>query len=213
MKRQLFILFLFTLYSSLFTLFPASAATITLPATGQTKCYDPSGTVINCVNTGQGAGQDGGKKMGLSWDDATRFTNNGNGTITDNLTGLIWLQNANCTDSVGGIPGGSLTWDYALTWSNNLASGPCGLSDGSSAGQWRLPTRKELKSLINRGQANSATWLGTLGFSNVRATNYWSSSTYANGTDSAWIVDMSQGDVFSIGKVDFDYVWPVRGGQ
>ena len=189
----------------------AHAATIQLPASGQTSCYDTAGAVITC----SGTGQDGDKKMGVTWDDATRFTSNGNGTITDNLTGLIWLQNANCTDSIGGITkaSGTLAWANALTWSNNLASSKCGLTDGSSAGQWRLPTRKELKSLVNRGQANSATWLQTKGFTNVMASGYWSSSTDAGYTNDAWIVDISDGLMISDYKGYSYFVWAVRGGQ
>jgi hypothetical protein len=55
--------------------------------------------------------------------------------VTDNLTNLIWLKNANCD--------GQKDWNEAETWAANLASGTCGLSDGSSAGDWRLPTKTE----------------------------------------------------------------------
>src|SRR5207244_12730698 len=60
-----------------------------------------------------------------------RFTDNGDGTVKDNLTGLIWLKNANCF--------GFQTWTDALNASNTLASGACGLTDGSMAADWRLP--------------------------------------------------------------------------
>jgi len=215
MKYPLFILVLFSLYLSPFTIPYASAATINLPATGQTTCYQAVSPYdeIPCAGTGQ----DGDKKMGVPVDDAGRFTNNGNGTITDNLTGLIWLQNANCTATVGGITKttGYLTWNDALTWSNNLASGACGLTDGSSAGQWRLPTRKELLSLVNRGVANSAAWLGTKGFSSVQAIFYWSCSSHAYYGGVAWYVTVSNGDVNYRAKdpYTYSYVWPVRGGQ
>ena len=61
--------------------------------------------------------------------------------VTDNLTGLIWLKNARC---VGGTD-----WENALTWCNTLASGSCNLSDGSSAGEWRLPNINEFSSLFD----------------------------------------------------------------
>jgi uncharacterized protein DUF1566 len=204
LHRIRFILPVFTLLTSLFTLQTAHAATINLPASGQTKCYDSAGAEIASCD---GTGQDGDKKMGVTWDEATRFSNNGNGTITDTLTGLIWLQNANCF--------GTKVWADALTSANTLATGACGLSDGSSAGQWRLPSRKELKSLVNRGEPNSATWLGTKGFSAVQAI-YWSSSTYASYTeltDYAWYVTMADGYVNNFDKDYIYYVWPVRGGQ
>ena len=82
---------------------------------------------------------DGWYHMGIRWD--TRFTDNGNGTVTDNLTGLIWLKEANCW--------GTLTWSQALTYAHGLTNGQCSLTDGSVAGDWRLPNIKELSSLID----------------------------------------------------------------
>ena len=41
-----------------------------------------------------------------------------------------------------------MNWTDATKWSSGLASGACGLSDGSQAGDWRVPTIDELKSLI-----------------------------------------------------------------
>jgi hypothetical protein len=112
--------------------------------TGQTLCYS-FGPIVPC----SGTGQDGEIMAGVAWP-MPRFTDNNNGTVTDHLTGLIWLKDANCSDTVGGIskPLGTLKWADALTWSNKLAGGKCGLIDGSTAGQWRLPNVKELLSLI-----------------------------------------------------------------
>jgi hypothetical protein len=209
LHRTRFILPVFTLLISLFTLQPSHAATINLPASGQTKCYDTAGTEITCAGTGQ----DGDKKMGVTWDEATRFSNNGNGTVTDNLTGLIWLQNANCTDIVGGIDkaSGYLTWANALTWSNSLSSGVCGLTDSSSAGDWRLPNITELESLVDAQRANPSLSTGHP-FVAVQA-YYWSSTTYAHYTGYAWIVYMVDGYVFNYNKTNDYDVWPVRGGQ
>src|SRR5512139_2423823 len=79
---------------------PAHAETpaIALPRTGQDACFDAEGSVVPCVNTGQ----DGDKRAGAAWP-SPRFTDNRDGTVTDNLTRLIWLKDANCTDTVGGI--------------------------------------------------------------------------------------------------------------
>jgi hypothetical protein len=142
----------------------------------------------------------------------TRFTDNGDGTVTDNLTALIWLKNANCTDTEGGkitFTNGALTWADALNWSNALASGFCKLNDNSTAGQWRLPNINELHSL-------GPTWPTGIPFTGVQSSQsswYWSSSTYASNTVGAWFVDMSGGNVHLVNKADVDYVWPVRGGQ
>jgi hypothetical protein len=189
---------------------PLFAATINLPETGQSGCWDASGNPIACTGTGQ----DADKMQGAAWP-SPRFTDNGNGTVTDKLTGLIWLKNANCTDTVGGIAKGSgyLTWAGALIWSNNLANGNCGLSDGSAAGQWRLPTVSELQSLVNSQQTNQGIWLNGQGFSSVQSSNYWSSTTYAPYTSYAWLVYMNVGSVYYGYKTGSYYVWPVRGGQ
>ena len=187
----------------------AHAAAVQLPATGQTQCYKFDGTEIVCAGTGQ----DGEKLMGVVWP-KPRFTDNGNGTVTDNLTGLIWLKNANCTDIVGGIvkADGKLAWASALTWSNSLASGKCGISDGSAAGDWRLPSRRDLYSLVDLQNDNPALPAGHP-FSNVQANYYWSSSSFANDTNGAWVVYMGDGIVVSRNKGTSFYVWPVRGGQ
>jgi len=66
------------------------SGTVNLPETGQTTCYDISGTVIPCTGTGQ----DGEIQTGVAWPNP-RSTDNGDGTMTDNLTGLVWAKDAN----------------------------------------------------------------------------------------------------------------------
>jgi hypothetical protein len=190
------LLFLITLPVS------AIAEMAIVPKSGQTLCYDQAGAVITCAGTGQ----DGDQPMGAEWP-IPRFTDNNNGTITDHLTGLVWLKNANCLSSQS-------SWAYALSAADTLASGACGLTDGSAAGDWRLPNRKELKSLVNRQQLNMATWLNGSGFTNVKSSCYWSSSTIASNTESAWVVYMTGGYEYdSIKSGGNGYVWPVRSGQ
>ncbi|HIJ84845.1 MAG TPA: DUF1566 domain-containing protein [Magnetococcales bacterium] len=132
----------------------------------------------------------------------SQHVDNGNGTVTDRLTDLIWLKNANCF--------GQQTWDAANASAAALASGQCGLTDGSAAGAWRLPTIMELK----KNQDN--TWpVQTTNhpFSGVQTANYWSGSTYASDTSVAWYVSLGNGDVSNNVKTGGNYVWPVRGGQ
>ncbi len=71
---------------------------------GQALCYDSSGTAISC----SGTGQDGEYQKGIPYPDP-RFIDNGDGTVTDNLTDLIWLKNANCFGP------GSVSWSEALS--------------------------------------------------------------------------------------------------
>ena len=174
-----------------------------LPLTGQTACWDTNGNQLDCVGTGQ----DGEKPVGTAWP-APRFSDNGNGTVTDNLTGLVWLKNANC---VGINP---KPWGFALVGANNLSSGACGLTDGSIAGDWRLPNRKELLSLLNRQQGDNSVWLSSSGFSGVQPRLYWTSTTTAQSSNYAWCVDIKESKTSLSHKVFSSfYVWPVRGGQ
>ncbi len=96
-----------------------------VPKTGMTSSYHPS--------------DDGDLRKGVAWPDP-RFSDNGDGTVTDHLTGLIWLKDAGC---------------YAPTWAlrsamaaiDHLGDGQCGLTDGSVPGSWRLPNVNEMGSL------------------------------------------------------------------
>ncbi len=162
------------------------AATVSLPETGQTTSY--------------ATGDDGELQRGVAWP-SPRFTAATN-TVTDNLTGLMWTQDAN-------LPAATKTWQAALDYvtSMNTGAGTYGYTD------WRLPNRKELESLVNAGQANPATWLNSQGFSNVQSNDYWSSTSYAYYTSHAWIVCMYDGYVGAYGKSDSNYVWPVRSGH
>ena len=78
--------------------FPAVlvAGTIHLPKTGETTCYDTSGTFID----GAGSGQDGEIQAGIAWPDP-RFTDHSDGTVKDNLTGLDWMQNPTVLATMG----------------------------------------------------------------------------------------------------------------
>lgn len=200
-----------------------AVGTVDLPSTSQTTCYNAVGTKIDCAGTGQ----DGDTRTGLEWTQP-RFTNNSDGTLTDNLTGLIWLQDANCKDTAGGINrdngfNGGLYWNDALTWSNNLATGICGLTDGSNAGDWRLPNILELQILVNIDYGNElcggiactspAAWLTTQSFSNMSTGTYFSSSTAIQDGhhDDAWIVAMSNGNMGHGGKDSYYNLVAVRG--
>ena len=177
------------------------APVIGVAKTGQTGCWDGSGNPISCAGTGQ----DGALQRGVSV--SPRFTDNADGTVKDNLTGLIWLKNANCF--------GLWTWTQALSAANTLQSPnvTCGLTDGSAAGAWRLPNLRELHSLIDFGQFNPA-FPVSHPFSGVQSNYYWSSTTLPFNPGSAWNVSLANGYVSNGGKfTNAGYVWPVRGGQ
>ncbi len=203
--------------------------------TGQSLCYespsrwgDCSGIARECGDANAPAGQDGGLQAGVAWP-IPRFTDNHDGTVTDNLTGLIWLRDANCF--------GERSWGEALDLANRLRSGECGLSDGSVGGDWRLPNILELQSLIDYGVIDPAVsdTLGTGGrwqngdpFINLQSWYYWTSTTYEINSRAssvfAWCVSMFDGHVApgtmsatwqaaAFSKSERFLVWPVRGGQ
>jgi hypothetical protein len=162
---------------------------ICLPQTGQKTSYY--------------SGDDGELESGVAWP-SPRFTDHGNGTVTDQLTGLMWTKDAN-------LPDDYKTWQQALDYANNLTL--AGYSD------WRLPNRKELHSLTDYSRYNPALPSG-YPFTYVQANYYWSSTTYANGPGYAWAGDLWwNGHVFMGAKSYSDwyawqcYVWPVRGRQ
>jgi hypothetical protein len=167
--------------------------------TGQTMCYDADGSLRDC----EGTGEDGEYQKGVAWPNP-RFTDNLNGTITDNLTGLIWLKNANCF--------GVSSWNQALLDCGGLASGSCGLTDGSIPGDWRLSNLDEFLSLVDRSQTSPALPSGNP-FTDVQTSIYWSSTTSAASTDSAWYVFLEDGYTDFNDKDTGNYVWPVRGGR
>ncbi len=142
-----------------------------------------------------------------------RYIDNGDGTVTDTRTGLIWLKNANCFKRQN--------WETAKQSAAKLAHGQCGLSDGSKAGDWRLPTKDELSAMVDKKYEDPALsnatgtnkWKEGNAFSDVQAGVYWSSTTYASNASIAWDVYLGSGSVNTGYKSGTDYVWPVRGGQ
>lgn len=184
------------LISSFFILnspFAHAAGVVQLPATGQTASYV--------------AGDDGALQRGETWQ-TPRFADNGDQSMTDTLTNLIWSKDGNAPGPAACGPAATKTWPGALDYVDCLNSNSyLGKTD------WRLPNRKELISLVNRGQTNSDLWLNSQGFSGVQGNYYWSSSTVAGSTGYVWVVGINYGYVYDIGNAVNYYVWPVRGGQ
>jgi hypothetical protein len=150
-----------------------------IPRTGQKTSY--------------AAGDDGVLRKGKPWP-APRFTDNGDGTVTDHLSGLIWTQNADKAD-------GPIDWEQAI-----LGARTC--TDGRYS-DWRLPNRNELESLIDLGRYNPALPEGHL-FTGIQTSYYWTSTTPANNGDHAWIIHFYIGLVSHDDKGGSHYVWYVR---
>ena len=185
----------------------AAPGTAPVEDTGQQICYDPTGSTtdeIPCAMTGQ----DGELQRGVDWP-APRFTDNLDGTVTDNLTGLIWLKDANCATFFAPID-----FEDALAEANGLSQGFCGLTDGSVAGDWRLPNIKELLSLVDYGESSPALPSGHPFGTSVQSSVYWSSSSAAINPFFAWVVIMNSGtSTINVFRDSLHFVWPVRSGQ
>jgi hypothetical protein len=121
-----------------------------------------------------------------------RFVDNGDGTVTDTATGLMWQQ---------GHSSSVLVWSEALTYAEDLPL--AGYTD------WRVPIVKELQSIVDYNRWNPA--IDTTFFTPVG--NYLSSTTDAGDTSGAWRVYLYDGYVDGGYKSNSDYVRAVRGGQ
>ena len=120
-----------------------------------------------------------------------RFTDNGDGTITDNMTLLIWQKIH---------PSQTMTWEEALVYASGLSL--AGKSD------WRLPNIKELQSLNDEGLMKPS--FNKVYFTNVSAGNFWSSTTLVNAPVRAWDINLDYGIVSYNDKSLKEYVLCVR---
>jgi hypothetical protein len=161
--------------------------------------------------------------------DARRYVDCGNGTVTDTVTGLIWLKLADCLPEAD--------WKTALQAAASLKAGDCGLTDGSSPGDWRLPTKAEWEATIAKGAALGCTFgkapsltddTGTACYGDgtgaspagVASVGYWSSTlgeihqllTIFPTVPVASFANLYHGDVTTIESMLSFGVWPVRSG-
>ncbi len=204
---------------------PSITVQFWVPRTGYWQCWDEDGNWRECSNTGE----DGEYKMGgrivdpvdandwhPSFRATPRFNDSRDGAVTDNLTGLIWLKNANCIadnigfDNDGTVNDGRVTWQHSLDFVRGMNTGLYNCGDTSNSGgaqtDWRLPNSNELHSLPTPSVSPDHP------FSDVQPGWYWSSSTGITRT-SAWIAYSMGGGYSAAIKTNNYYVWPVRGGQ
>jgi Protein of unknown function (DUF1566)/Chitobiase/beta-hexosaminidase C-terminal domain len=140
---------------------------------------------------------------GLSKGDSSNFTDNSDGTVKDNATGLIWQKcsqgqnnDATCTGAAT-----TATWATAIAYCSGL---------GLEGKTWRLPHVNELKTIVDTTKATSPV-IDTTAFPATVASYYWSSSTYAQTTTNAWFVDFVFGLVGGLSKTANVYVRCVSG--
>lgn len=168
-----------------------------------------------------------------------RYFDCNNGTVTDTVTGLIMLKNANCLTLLDVDADGTATWVTANEAAEALGdlpgpAGDCGLEDNSSPGDWRLMTKDEWLAIVKKECMvdDSTTYSpalasrfglgcylddfdeGTQVFDNVVdkevVSGYWSSTTDPDDPDNAYFTDLDVGEVPGYDKNEKFYVWPVR---
>ncbi len=121
-----------------------------------------------------------------------------NGVVTDVATGLQWQDDY--SDNGGAVK--DANWTEAMAYCDNLTL------DGRS--DWRLPSQKELRTLVDAGRINPAI---DPGFVKAASSYYWSSTVFADKASIAWIVYFYSGEDGADNKTNRNDVRCVRGGQ
>lgn len=148
------------------------AGAFVVPDTGITQCYDADGNQIPCPSPGQAYyGQDGNAVYnGMS------FTDNINGTVTDNVTHLVWQKVADAT----------ATWADAVSNCTSLDSANFG---GHNSG-WRLPALVELNTLLDLAVDTSTGTAAILPiFTGTAPAAYWTSTEDPDNSANAWFLN------------------------
>lgn len=164
--------------------------------TGLTDCYGASGRLLEPGHP-RAAGQDAERARGVRWP-VPRFESEAPGLVRDRLTDLLWSRDAN----PAGFPS---TWGEAMQRIQEYNRDRyCGRDD------WRMPNRRELRSLISHGAKRPALPLEHP-FQNVFQGWYWSSTFAARAPAYAWYVHFAGGRMFYGAKSQDCLLWPVCG--
>jgi hypothetical protein len=197
-------------------LYDSSGCLRTFPATGQTICWNATGTVIPCIGTGQ----DGDVQAGAT----LSHTDNGDGTVTDEVTGLTWEK----LSDDGSIHDMNNFYSWASAFALKIAvlnTPPC-FADHCD---WRLPNRIEVESIIDYQRYKPAVppafntactpGCGVLACSCTMSSSasneyFWSSTTSVTQPISAWTTNFAAGgNNFGFSKTNSAaHVRAVRGG-
>ena len=197
----------------------SSCGSSTFPATGQTTSYPPTLKTTDAPVRDDGVVRAGG---------ALSYQNNGDGTITDLNTGLMWEQKIRDIVTAKGNHDVTLTfpwdsaaptiWDWLEQVNTEGGTGLGGFND------WRIPNKKELESIVDAGTFNPAVdvafnhnpgMLATCSVAECSLTAssyYWSASTLASNPADAWVVNFFFGEVGVLAKTAPTFVRAVRGG-
>jgi hypothetical protein len=210
---------LWSLSLILFATWVSSAGALGFPATGQTTAY--TADKKDGISGPVAVPDDGTVRAGA----VLSYTDNGDGTITDNNTGLMWEKkgdNGGLHDKDNGYYwSGTGTQETVWDWLDDVnAEGGTGFAGYND---WRIPNAKELQTLVNfqnsppmtSAEFNNNCVPGTtvLTGSCTAVSNYWSSTTWARSTSMAWGVTFYEGLLYPYDKASASKVRAVRGGS
>ncbi len=177
-----------------------SAQALGLNDTGLAQCYDASNTAVACSPSGVGSDTGANPRQDARFGrdalaGAGRLTKTGAGAagfdfsaldasgnsaapgghacVRDHVTGLIWSTETLPAD----------TWTAATAVANYTR---CGYATG-----WRVPSRRELLSIVHHGQSGPA--IDTGYFPGTGSTVYWASEAYGPNAAQAWGIDFQDG--------------------
>jgi uncharacterized protein DUF1566/carboxypeptidase family protein/Big-like domain-containing protein len=177
-----------------------------IPDTGQTQCYNATGTEVACSTITVGDplyGQDGHDEVASR---QHHYTDNSDGTVTDDVTGLMWQQTSSAP---------WMNW-YEATGTAHATDNPGGATDycgdlpDGGYDDWRLPTLHELVTLADLSKTNPS--IDQTAFPAIPGGSFWSSSSYASNSNYAWYVDFYGGSSYYHDKTSPSYARCVRSG-
>ena len=145
----------------------------------------------------------------LATTDSANFTDHGDGTVTDNVTGLMWMRcslGKTWISGTGSCDGSATTLSWQSPLSNAEGTNFAGHDD------WRLPNMKELESIVER-RCWSPAINSTLFPDTSTSSYYWTSSPSASQILQAWVISFNIGSVFIQDKTESLRVRLVRGGN
>ena len=138
---------------------------------------------------------------------AVTYSDNGDGTVTDPTSGLIWMRCA-----VGQTWNGSSCAGIADTYTHDKAMALEGKLTFAAAADWRVPSVRELLSTVDHAGEYGAT-VNAAVFPNSQSSHFWSSTLRIGNSGLAWFVDFNGGSTSTALRTKAYNVRLVRGGQ
>ena len=187
---------------------PISAKSFIIPDTGVTSCFDDQGNQIVCPEVGQPFyGQDAHYGPGT-----LLLTDNGDGTVSDENTGLMWEVKGVSDGSAD--PGNPNDPDNTYSW-NELSDFIILLNASNHKGysDWRIPTVKELETILDLSVAEPGPAMQSTLFPNCQSGSYWTSVPDVVNPAMVWSIDFSTSYDNITATSEKLYVRAVRGGM